>query len=311
MRIKKPKFWDNKQKTLISILLIPISALYLLFFFVNKIFFNSKTYKKPIIPIICVGNIYLGGTGKTPLVREIYKIIKSFGKNPAIVKKYYDYLSDEIKMLEKTGKIYTSRKRNTAIFLSASNNHDVAILDDGFQDFSISPNLSILCFNSKQMIGNGQIIPSGPLRESFNAIQRADCIIINGDKNLEFEKKIFKSKGNKKLHIFYSKYKIKNIEKFKDKAITAFAGIGNPSNFFDLLKENKLNIKKTYSFPDHYNYNQNDLDEILKNKSSKIITTQKDYHRMTEEQKENCDFIEVELKIENKEKFEKLIESFL
>ena len=118
MRIKKPKFWDNKQKTLISILLLPISTLYLLFFWINRIFVNSKTYKKPTIPVICVGNIYLGGTGKTPLVREIYKIIKSFGKNPAIVKKYYDYLSDEIKMLEKTGKIYTSRKRNTAIFLS-------------------------------------------------------------------------------------------------------------------------------------------------------------------------------------------------
>ena len=79
MRIKKPKFWDNKQKTLISILLLPISAFYLLFFLINRIFVNSKTYKKPTIPIICVGNIYLGGTGKTPLVREIYKIINSFG----------------------------------------------------------------------------------------------------------------------------------------------------------------------------------------------------------------------------------------
>ena len=96
MKFYKPKFWDNKQKTLISILLLPISALYLLFFWINRIFVNSKTYEKPTKPVICVGNIYLGGTGKTPLVREIYNIIKSFGKNPAIVKKNYDYLSDEI-----------------------------------------------------------------------------------------------------------------------------------------------------------------------------------------------------------------------
>ena len=311
MRIKKPKFWDNKHKTLISILLIPISALYIFFFWVNRIFVNSKTYKKPKIPIICVGNIYLGGTGKTPLVREIYKIIKSFGKNPAIVKKYYDYLSDEIKMLEKTGKIYTSRKRNTAIFLSASNNHDVAILDDGFQDFSISPNLSILCFNSKQMIGNGQIIPSGPLRESFNAIQRADCIIINGDKNLEFEKKIFKFKGNKKLHIFYSKYKIKNIEKFKDKAITAFAGIGNPSNFFDLLRKNNLNLIKTHTFPDHYNYSSKDFDVLNKDNSSILVTTEKDYYRLNDIQKKICQYIEVDLEIENQELFKDIIRSNL
>ena len=311
MRIKKPKFWDNKQKTLISILLIPISTLYLLFFLINKLFVNSKTYKKPIIPIICVGNIYLGGTGKTPLVREIYSILKSFGKNPAIIKKYYDYLSDEIKMLEKTGKIYTSRKRNTAIFLSASNNHDVAILDDGFQDFSIIPSLSILCFNSKQMIGNGQIIPSGPLRESFNAIQRADCIIINGDKNLEFEKKIFKSKGNKKLHIFYSKYKIKNIEKFKDKAITAFAGIGNPSNFFDLLRKNNLNLIKTHTFPDHYNYSTKDFDVLNKDNSNILVTTEKDYYRLNDIQKKICQYIEVDLEIENQELFKNIIRSNL
>ena len=311
MRIKKPKFWDNKQKTLISILLLPISALYLLFFWINRIFVNSKTYKKPTIPVICVGNIYLGGTGKTPLVREIYKIIKSLGKNPAIVKKYYDYLSDEIKMLEKTGQIYTSRKRNTAIFLSASNSHDVAILDDGFQDFSIIPSLSILCFNSKQMIGNGQVIPAGPLRESLNAIQRADCIIINGDKNLEFEKKILKFKRKKQLHIFYSKYKIKNIEKFKDKTISAFAGIGNPSNFFDLLIESNLNLNKTHTFPDHHNYSKKDFEILGREKSNVLVTTEKDYYRLSENQRKICQFIEVDLEIENQEIFKNIIKSYL
>ena len=234
MRIKKPKFWDNKKKTFISYLLLPLSFLYQVFFWINKILNNFRNNKKLKIPVICVGNIYLGGTGKTPLVREIHSIVKSFGKNPAFIKKHYDYLSDEIKMLEKTGKIYTNHNRSSGIFLSAADNYDVAILDDGFQDFTISPNLSILCFNSKQMIGNGQVIPSGPLRESLSAIQRADCIIINGDKNSDFEEKISKFKKNKKLHIFYSKYKIKNIEKFKNKKITAFAGIGNPTNFFDL-----------------------------------------------------------------------------
>ena len=311
MRIKKPKFWDNKQKTLISILLLPISTIYLLFFLINRIFVNSKNYKKPKIPIICVGNIYLGGTGKTPLVREIYKIIKSFGKNPAIVKKYYDYLSDEIKMLEKTGKVYTSSKRNTSIFLSASDGHDAAILDDGFQDFSIIPNLSILCFNSKQMIGNGQVIPAGPLRESLNAIQRADCIIINGDKNLEFEKKILKFKRKKQLHIFYSKYKIKNIEKLKDKTISAFAGIGNPSNFFDLLIESNLNLNKTHTFPDHHNYSKKDFEILGREKSDVLVTTEKDYYRLSENQRKICQFIEVDLEIENQEIFKNIIKSYL
>ena len=311
MQFKKPTFWDYPKITLWSIILFPFSIIYLGIIWITKILAIFKTHKKPTIPVICVGNIYLGGTGKTPLVREIFNIAKSLGKNPAFIKKHYDYLSDEIKMLRETGETYTSDKRHTSIFLSIFNNHDVAILDDGFQDFSIKPDFSILCFNSKQMVGNGFVIPSGPLREKLNAIIRANCIIINGQKNLEFEKKLFKNMGNKKLHIFYSKYKIKNIEKFENKEITAFAGIGNPSNFFELLRENNLKIKETYSFPDHHNYSEKDFKKIIKDNSTKIITTEKDYYRMNDDQKRNCDYVEVELEIDNKDKFKELIKSYL
>ena len=311
MQFKKPTFWDYPKITLWSIILFPFSIIYLGIIWITKILAIFKTHKKPTIPVICVGNIYLGGTGKTPLVREIFNISKSLGKNPAFIKKHYDYLSDEIKMLRETGETYTSDKRHTSIFLSIFNNHDVAILDDGFQDFSIKPDFSILCFNSKKMVGNGFVIPSGPLREKLNAIIRANCIIINGEKNLEFEKKLYKNMGNKKLHIFYSKYKIKNIEKFKNKEITAFAGIGNPSNFFDLLRENNLKIKETYSFPDHHNYSEKDFKKIIKDNSTKIITTEKDYYRMNDDQKRNCDYVEVELEIDNKDKFKEIIKSYL
>ena len=124
-------------------------------------------------------------------------------------------------MLEKKGKVYTSKNRVTSISLSVNNNYNVAILDDGFQDFSIKPDLSILCFNSKQLIGNGFVIPSGPLRENLSSISRAECIVINGEKNFDFENKI--KKINKELKIFYSKYKIKNPEKLKNKKFIAFA----------------------------------------------------------------------------------------
>ena len=310
MKFKKPEFWDYKTKSLASIMLFPLSVIYKFIFWILKILTNIKN-QNSTIPVICVGNIYLGGTGKTPLVIEIYKILKSFGKNPAFIKKNYNYLSDEIKMLEKTGKVYTNQKRYDGILLSASNKHDAAILDDGFQDFSIKPNFSILCFNSKQMIGNGLIIPAGPLRESLRAIKRADCIIINGNKNLEFENKIFEITKNKNFKLFYSKYKIKNIDKFRNKKITAFAGIGNPSNFFELLKENKIDIIKTFAFPDHHNYSKKDFEIINKEKTNTLVTTEKDFYRMTDEQKKNCDYVEVELEIENKEEFKKLIKNYL
>jgi tetraacyldisaccharide 4'-kinase len=308
MKFKKPKFWDNQKISFWSILLFPLSAIYLIINFIIKII---KTQKKFPIPVICVGNIYLGGTGKTPLVRKIFNISKSLGKNPAFVKKSYNYLFDEINMLKMTGNIYTHKKREQSIFSAFTDKHNVVILDDGFQDFSIKPNFSILCFNSIQSVGNSFVIPSGPLREPLRSISRADCIVINGEKNLELENKLNNNSNKKKLPIFYSKYVIKNIEKLKNKEIVAFAGIGNPSNFFNLLKENKLNIKKTYSFADHHDYSQNDFDKIENNTSAIIVTTEKDYYRIRDNQKQNIHCVKVELEIENEDKLKDLIKQYL
>ena len=304
MNFKKPEFWDKSELSIWSIILYPFSLLFLIISLGAKFL---KIKKKFPIPIVCVGNIYTGGTGKTPLALEIFKITKSYGKNPAFVKKGYDYLYDEIQMLDKTGKTYSDKNRKEAIKSLISDKHDVAILDDGFQDLSIEKDFSILCFNSRQLIGNGFLIPAGPLRESFNSIKKADCVLINGDRNIEFENKI--NKINKNIKIFYSKYKIKNIENFKNKEIVAFAGIGNPSNFFHLLKENNINVKKTYSFPDHYNYSENDFSKIIGDKNMKIITTEKDYFRMNDKQKQNCEFVKVDLEIENKSEFVNLIKN--
>ncbi len=112
MKLNKPKFWDNPDISFWTIILYPIS---LLFLFASLIIKFLKVQKKFSIPIICVGNIYVGGTGKTPLAIEIFKIIKSSGKNPGFVKKGYDYLFDEIKMLEKNGKTFSNKNREKAI----------------------------------------------------------------------------------------------------------------------------------------------------------------------------------------------------
>ena len=304
MNFKKPKFWDNSRLSFWSIILYPLS---LLFLFGSSLIKFLKIKNKFSIPIICVGNIYIGGTGKTPLALEIFEIIKLIGKNPAFVKKGYNYLYDEIQMLEKKGKIYSNKNRKEAINSLISDNYDVAILDDGFQDLSIEKDFSILCFNSRQLLGNGFLIPSGPLRENLNSIKRADCILINGNRNIDFENKI--SKINKSVKIFYSKYRIKNEENFKNKEVIAFAGIGNPENFFHLLKENNINIKKTYSFPDHYSYSENDFNKIIENKNIKFITTEKDYLRMNDQQKQRCDFVKIELEIENKNELINLIKN--
>tara|TARA_Y100001970_G_C14196485_1_gene838410 strand:+ start:728 stop:1657 length:930 start_codon:yes stop_codon:yes gene_type:complete len=305
MNLKKPKFWDDSKFSFWVILFFPFSILYLIISF----FFKLKPSKKFGIPIICVGNIYIGGTGKTPLVKEIFQITKSLGKNPAFVKKYYDYLEDEINMLKNVGKIFFSNKRKDSLEDLIKNGYNLAILDDGFQDLSINKNFNIICFNQKQWIGNGFVIPAGPLREKLTALKRADCILINGDRDIKIENQIYSK--NKNVIIFYSKYKAIDIDRFKGKKICAFAGIGNPSNFFELLEENNLNLVNTFSYPDHYNYSYTEIKNMYEKFNDCILlTTEKDYYRLQNSstlKNLKIEYLKIKLEINDKDNLIKLI----
>ena len=308
MLIKKPRFWDSEKISIYSIILYPISIIYFFLLTIIKKFKKNQNFE---IPIVCVGNIYLGGTGKTPLVYEIYNILNSIGKNPAIIKKYYNYLEDEISLLKSKSIVFSEKNRSLAIKELIENKYDTAIMDDGFQDFSIQKNFSILCFNEKQWIGNGLLIPAGPLRENLNSLSRANCIFINGKKNTNIEKQINKIKEN---NIFYTKYVPKNISNFSNKKIIAFAGIGNPINFFELIKDNNLNLVDYRSFPDHYNFSEKDLNDLIlkaKNNDAILLTTEKDYFRINNSFKNSIEKLEVKLEIENKDNFIKLLKENL
>jgi len=306
MNFKKPKFWDHSGLSFWSIILYPFS---LLFLFASLVIRILKIQKKFPIPIICVGNIYVGGTGKTPLTKEIFQITKSLGKNPAFIKKYYSYLDDEINMLQKTGKTFFLNRRKDSIEALIKNGYNLAILDDGFQDLSIYKNFNIVCFNQKQWTGNHFVIPAGPLREKLSALKRADCILINGNKDTKIENQIYKV--NKSAKIFYSKYKALDIDRFKEKKICAFAGIGNPSNFFELLKENNLNLVNKFSFSDHHDYSYTEIENMVKKFNDCILlTTEKDYCRISLNsilKGFKIEYLKIRLEIENKDNFIKLI----
>ena len=301
MNFFKPKFWDKNQFSLMSILLFPIALLIkLLNIFKRSI---TTTYQCSI-PTVCVGNIYLGGTGKTPLCIEIFSILKDLNMNPAFIRKQYDSFQDEVDLQKQIGPIYQSKKRIEALKEAIQNKANVAILDDGFQDFSINKNLSVICFNEKQWIGNGLVIPAGPLREDLAALKRANCVIINGKKNIDIENEIFSQ--NKKIKIFYTKYKPQNINEFKNNKIAAFAGIGNPENFFNLLRDNKIDLVEEIKFPDHHKYSENELKNLFdkaKKHSAVLLTTEKDYFRISESYKQNIKCLKIEVEIENRNQF--------
>ena len=143
------------------------------------------------IPVICIGNLYLGGTGKTPLSISLAIELSKVGKKPAIIKKFYSNQYDEHNLINTyTNYLFLDKKRINAIRTAESKDHDIVILDDGFQDYSIKKDLNILCFNGKQLAGNEMTIPSGPLRESLNSIKSSQIVVINGNRDLSFEKKL-------------------------------------------------------------------------------------------------------------------------
>ena len=147
------------------------------------------------------------------------------------------------------------------------------------------------------------------MRESLNSIKNADIVVINGKKNIEFEKKILSF--NKELSFYYSTYEPKNIEKFKNKKLVAIAGIGSPENFFTLLKENNLNIVKEISYPDHYNFSRSEIKNIIdeaKSENLEVIMTEKDYFRIKDFDLVGVNYIKVELKVE---KEDRLLENIL
>ena len=301
MNFFKPKFWDKTNISFFSVLLFPIALIIKLLIFFKNFFIKGNRCS---VPVICVGNIYLGGTGKTPLSIEIYSILKSLSMNPAFIRKKYASFQDEAELEKRVGPIYQNKKRINAIKEAVQNNINIAILDDGFQDLSINKNLSIVCFNEKQWIGNGLTIPSGPLREELSSLKRANCVFINGEKNIDIENKIYDK--NKKIKIYYTKYKPININEFKNKRIMTFAGIGNPINFFNLLKKNNINVIEEKKFPDHHNYSERELKNLInksKEKNSILLTTEKDYFRINENYRKNINFLKIAVDIQNRDQF--------
>ena len=280
MEINKPKFWDNKIGFL-SLVLLPFTFFYIFLIYLKKKFTMTLAFN---IPIICIGNIYIGGTGKTPTSILLTKKLLEKGRKPIIIRKFYKSHSDEYNLIKNHSlNLITNKNRIEALKEAEKSNFDIVILDDGLQDYKIKKNLNIVCFNQNQLIGNGLVLPSGPLRENLSALKDVDIIIINGKKDQIFENKILKI--NNKL--------------------VAISGIGNPQNFFQLIEDNNLKIDKKIIFPDHYKFSKKEINEIVeeaKIKDYQIIMTEKDYFKVKDFNLQNINYLKVSLEIDGLDK---------
>lgn len=308
MKIFKPKFWDINKSSIFSkflkIFTLPI---------IIKNKFPSKKIKFFKIITICVGNIYIGGTGKTPSSILIYNLLKK-NKKVIFIKKFYKNQNDERKLLTKYGNLISKKLRKDSIISAIKKKYNVAIIDDGLQDKSVEYDIKIVCFNSKIGIGNGQLMPAGPLREKLENLKNYQIAFINGNDNPN--KALIKTikKFNKKIKIFNCTYvPTKNQFINKNKNYIAFSGIGNHEIFLDTLKKYSIKVIKDLKFPDHYTFKDKDIENIKRQAQilkSNIITTEKDYLRLNLKNKKNIYCLKIELRIKKKHDLLKYLNSY-
>jgi len=304
MKLKKPKFWDYQKPNFLSYILLPLTFPILINNFLLNLKKDIKENTKP--KKICIGNIYIGGTAKTPLAIKIYQILNNLNIKTATIKKFYKNHYDEQKMLSEKTILYCEKTRVSALNKAIQDNIDVVIFDDGLQDKTINYDLKIVCFNNIKWTGNGFLIPAGPLREKINSISKYDVAFLNGNEKNNSTLKLLLKKYNANIKIFESRYKATNIKEFNiDEKYIIFSGIGNPESFKQTLVDNNIKITKEIIFPDHHHYTQKNIDYIKSQATkydSKILTSEKDYIKIKIFKNDDIKHLKIELDIKNEDK---------
>ncbi len=306
IKLLYPKFWQyNSWK---SKILFPLTYLYGFFSKFNKIF--TRTIKLPSL-VICVGNVTVGGTGKTQFVIWLANLFKAHNITYVIACKSYNanlqyccfvdndsnvkIVGDEAKELSLFGEVLATRKWKYLIPILKQLKAQIVILDDGLQSEVFYKNFSILMIDGNRKFGNNKILPAGPLRSSVKeAVAKSDiAVVINNKKDnlLELSIPMFSA-------TIIPTYNLNSNENYY-----AFTGIGNPEQFFELLKKNNFKLSGIKVFPDHYYYKNKDIcwlrNEAQKLKAS-LITTRKDYMRLQNKLKTEIFHVELEIDFPDK-----------
>lgn len=322
----QPKFW--KVKSLLAFLLLPFALLYWLVSVVRSVV-TKKYHAK--IPVICVGNVTVGGAGKTPVVLAITELLVAKGKKVAIASRGYkgdikiptqvdkarhtvNSVGDEPLMLAKIAPTYISAKRPLAIKMAEKNRADVVIMDDGLQNYTVAKDISFLVIDGKYGLGNGFIMPAGPLREGIaSGISKVDAVIVVGSDDtgiLKHPALSFKAAPP----IIIASLKPHGKLPDKNKKYLAFAGIGNPDKFFATLEENGYNVAERIVFADHYTYTNSDINNLIHKAEeigAELITTEKDEVRLSLIDRKKIQVLPVRIEWENPDIIKNLLEQKL
>lgn len=295
-----------------SKILYPLSLVYSFLSDINRDLKKSETLSKPVIS---VGNITWGGTGKTPMVIELLEFLIKNKMKPAVLTRGYGRKSSESVLLQNGAPeadplesgdeplliarsvpgadiIVGAERYENALKYEKITKPDVYVLDDGFQHWKIERNLDIVCINAANPFGNGMLIPAGILREKPEEMRRAAVIVITNadmvsDEEINsLEHKIFKYSGRKAIVTQYGGYEYLNtdlrtkfdIELLKSSEIYALSGIGFSEGFKNTINKSGFEIKDSIEMSDHQKYDENKMKAIFKKigTGSCIVITTKD-----------------------------------
>jgi tetraacyldisaccharide 4'-kinase len=283
--MRAPDFWRRRNGA--AILLAPLGVLY-----GWSVAFKAR-FARPFdagLPVICVGNLTAGGSGKTPVAIAIAERLRAKGHKPFFLTRGYGgsargpamatrahsaaQMGDEALLLARAAPTIVARDRAAGARLAQEKGATVLVMDDGHQNFALRKNLSLVVVDAEAGFGNGFQIPAGPLREPVTqGLSRADAVILmaNGSPDL-------RGFSGPVLH---AHLKVDG-EAFAGKAVFAFAGIGRPEKFVASLEESGAEVVGSCFFDDHHPYTE---DEIIQLKmiagEAQLVTTEKDFVRLT------------------------------
>lgn len=341
--MREPKFWGQENPTWQAHLLAPFAALYGLGEATHRFFCKPQIPSKPVI---CVGNLTIGGAGKTPTTRWLAQYLKTQGRNPAILSRGYGgsvktkhpiridaaqiwqyratQIGDEPLLLAQDAPTYISPDRHRSMRVAAQCGHDCAIKDDGFQNPNMRHCFNLIVIDKTTAIGNGRLLPAGALRQPLSiALQKTDALLILGEKTAPAHKSLddlLEQASTYNIPLFYGQ--VKPDANIKPKRVFAYCGIAHPQKFYATLEQAGYEIVGTKEFSDHHNFTEKEaqmLCTLAAQYDVPLMTTEKDYMRLHNMPPKSAraklrlvsEALPIQLHIENAEALHQLIEAAL
>ena len=313
--MKTPKFWyAPNKKSLAATLLTPIEGIYER----ASRFHRENSHPQAVeAPVICLGNLVAGGSGKTPTAISLMKLLKStnFFLSPAFVTRGYkgkivgpervddsnnaDFWGDEALLLARTATTYVSANRYQGAEAAIFNGADAVILDDGLQNYDLQKTVSFAVMDGRMGFGNERVIPAGPLRQPIeDGLARTDAFILIGEDFRDARSKIPAEKP-----IFHASIKVRDNIDLPQTPYVAFCGIGFPEKFKATIDELKIDCVGFNAYADHHAFTMDDMSKLVDealDKKARLLTTEKDYVRLPDFAKKSLiDVLPIEIVFEN------------